>query len=294
MSKSKLFKANEKEEARKMVQSQPSSVIKPLHGLQARGVTIGVETDQEFDEAWDKALNATKNKEILVEENFQNGILGRYLVVDGKCVAVSEFTKPFVIGNGKDSIEELIYQKNEIRKANPHLRSAMIKVTDTQKKTILSQGYNISSILEKGKKVVIDHRANPQVGSDTIDITDIVHPLFKKVAEAATNAIPGLYVAGIDVLAHDHTIEPKQENYRIIEVNNRAGMAGHLYPMYGNSRNVIEVLGKHLLKTARVNSLINNTRKSNYDLLKSKHNKINLTDVDLLKQRNNDNVFSAK
>jgi len=283
VAKSKLFEANEKEEARAFAKNLPSAVVKPLFGNQAKGVSIGVEGDLEFDRAWDEAINVSRYKKVLVEENFQNGILARYLVVNGKCISVVEFTAPFVTGNGKDTIEELIEQKNQIRKLNPHLKGGLLVINDHTKKTIKNQGYDLSDIPQKGEEILLDHKANPNVGSDTIDITDDVHPLFKKVAEDATKAIPGLYIAGIDLLAHDHTIEPKKDNYNIIEMNNKAGLGAHAYPLYGYPRNVIKIIGNHLLKLIKIDNLNTHIKSIPYESHKTENNEGRKFDLNLLK-----------
>jgi len=227
-----------------------------------------------------------KKRGILVEEYFKNGVLARYLVVDGTFVCASEFTKPYVVGNGEDSIEELFKQKNELRKANPHLHGVQLSFSEVYKKNIKKQGYTLSSVLEDGKKLVLDYKANPHAGSDTIDITDSIHPLFKKVAEDAAKAIPNLTVAGIDLLAHNHSVAPDKNNYRIIEINHRPGLAGHIYPMYGSPRDVIEVVGEHILKTCRVENLKKLLNTQNNELLNSRHQKINIDDPVIKNERN--------
>lgn len=265
VTQSKLFLESEKEQAKEMAKSLSNAVVKPLDGNQAKGVSIGVEGDSEFDIAWDLALKASRLKKVLIEENFQRGILGRYLVIDGKCISVVEFTKPYIIGNGKDTIEELIHKKNETRKLNPHLKNSLLVINENHKKNIKEQGYHLLSIPKEGEKIVLDYKANPKIGSDTVDITDKVHPLFKKLAEKAIKAIPGLYVAGVDLLALDHTIEPNNNNYRIIEMNNRPGLGGHLYTLYGYPRNVVNSIEKHIFRTIRINSLTNHLKKSSVD-----------------------------
>ncbi|NLJ18735.1 acylphosphatase [Globicatella sulfidifaciens] len=258
---SELFENTEKDKAKAFARQLKSAVVKPLLGNQARGVTIGVETDAEFDLAWDDALKITKGK-ILIEENFTNGILARYLVVDGKCVSVVEFPYPCVIGNGKDTIEELITQKNECRKLNPHLSQGLIKISKTTSKYLKQQGYTLSSIPTNGTKVILDQKANPKIGSDTVDITDNVHPLFKRLAEKATNAIPGLTVSGIDMLALDHTKEPTTDNYSIIEMNNRPGLGGHIYTLYGYPRDVIKTIAQHMVNTLKIDNLTRTIKSS--------------------------------
>ena len=61
-------------------------------------------------------------------------------------------------------------------------------------------------------------------------ITERVHPSYMKAAERAVAAIPGLGLAGLDVIAEDWT---KPGRYWVIEVNSAPGIKGHHRPTKG-------------------------------------------------------------
>ncbi|MTI95320.1 MAG: ATP-grasp domain-containing protein [Firmicutes bacterium] len=247
----KVFSEDKKELAKKYLCKFDKAVIKPVDGRKGKGVTLGV-LPANFDKAWNYAIDNSKSKRIIVEEMFE-GIYTRFLVVDGKCEAVLKVSEPNVVGNGKDSIETLIEKKNKIRSLNPHLKRGLIQVDEHRISILKEQGYKLKSIPKKGKYVRIDKKANCAAGSDSSDITNEVHPQFKKIAELATQVIPGLDVAGLDFLIKDPTQVPTSDNYVVIENNGQPVLAGHMFPFYGEPIKIVDIIADKDLR--RVNAL---------------------------------------
>ena len=274
ITRGEVFSKGEKSRAIKWFRRLKRVVVKPSDGNQSRGVTVDINNVADFKVAWKKALETSKEKKVIVEEHF-DGILGRYLVVNDKCIAVTEFTKPFVVGDGMSTVKELIEQKNTIRQKNPHLRNS--KMNCHSYKELLDQNnYTLDSILSNGERLILEHKANPHVGSDTIDITDRVHPEFKKIAEIVVGNIPGLYISGLDILAKSHEYKPQQDNFVVIEINRKPGLGGHSFPLYGKPRDPIKMIADYIINDAKskkkapmslsdskVNAWQNNMRKLN-------------------------------
>lgn len=246
----KSFSIKEKENALNYALSLPASVIKPSDGNKGKGVTVGVKNKEEFEDAWNNAVSVTGNK-ILLEEQFIGGTEARYLVVNGICVAVFACFPPNIIGNGIDTIEKLISQKNKIRLKNPHLKSRLIKINNHRISIINNQGYTLSSIPDDGVMVMLDLKSSVATGGDSIDITDETHILYKKLAEKAVNSIPCLDIAGVDIIAHNHFQEPQENSYTILEINTRPGIGGHHYPLYGKSRNAAGFIAEYCINRVK-------------------------------------------
>lgn len=70
-------------------------------------------------------------------------------------------------------------------------------------------------------------------------ITEKVHPTYLRAAESAVAAIPGLGLAGLDVIAEDWT---KPGRYWVIEVNSAPGIRGHQKPTRGRGFNVAKAI----------------------------------------------------
>lgn len=89
-------------------------VIKPLDGKGGRGVITGID---DFKELFDN-INYLKNdlniNEIIVEEYIE-GEDYRAFVIGDKVIGAFRRLPPHVIGDGKNSIKELLKRKNQIR-----------------------------------------------------------------------------------------------------------------------------------------------------------------------------------
>ncbi|MFJ8235750.1 hypothetical protein ACIQ34_08385 [Ureibacillus sp. NPDC094379] len=243
----KYFGRGEKKKAAAYASSLSACVIKPSDGHKGNGVSVGVKNEQEFHNAWNTAIKNTQGG-VLVEEQFIGGIEARYLVVHGRCVAVLQRIPPSVVGNGNDTIETLIKKKNEERKKNPHLRNRLIKINSHRLTILKGQGFNLLSIPPNGVRVLIDWKAGFSTGADSYDITDKVHPSFKKLAERAATNIPGLDTVGIDIIAHNHMKEPTSDNYIVVEANTRPGILGHHFPVVGKPRNVARNIAEYTVQ----------------------------------------------
>jgi len=255
VAKGKTFNFNQEEDALDYARTFNSVVIKPRHGHQGRGVTVGVSNEEEFSVAWKEALQ-NKKKHVLIEEEFTGGKELRYLVIGGKYAAAILRIPPSVIGNGIDTIEELIHKKNQQRALNPNLTSKLIKINSHRKSLIKKQGYELQDVLEKDKELLIDSKAGLTSGGEPMDMTDKVHESFKRIAERAATAIPGLEVVGVDLLAKDHSKPATKDNYIVIEINTRPGLGGHLYPVHGTSRNVAKTIVEYMISKYAVNNEI--------------------------------------
>lgn len=246
VARGEAFDIGDRKGARKLVQSLGRAVIKPVDGNKGKGVAVDIGLD-EFDEAWKSAVKTTR-KQVLVEEYFSGGQEARYLVVDGQCVAVSMRIPPRVEGDGKSTIAELIEQENAARQKNPNLIKRPLKVDASRLAGLKQRGHELSSVLAPGETVIIDTKANLSTGANSVDITDEVHPSMRRVAEEVALAIPGLDIVGIDILARDHAAPAEAGSYIIVEANTRPGIGGHLYPTYGEPRNVARIIAESVAR----------------------------------------------
>ena len=72
-------------------------------------------------------------------------------------------------------------------------------------------------------------------GGDSIDVTDQVPEVFKKVAVEASQAV-GAKICGVDMMIQD--LEDEHFSYAIIELNLNPAIHIHCYPYIGKERNV--------------------------------------------------------
>ena len=79
--------------------------------------------------------------------------------------------------------------------------------------------------MPKGKKIYLLDNANLSTGGDAIDVTNDIHPNFKKIAINITKDM-GLRICGVDMMITKGDIakNPKSCSYYIIEINAAPGL----------------------------------------------------------------------
>ena len=245
------FEINDRSAALEMVQELGLAVIKPADGNKGKGVSVGV-SPKNFDDAWKSAVEYSSSK-VLVERCFDGGVEARYLVIDGKCVAVCSRIPPFVIGDGVSSIVELNEMRDNFRmKCNPSRKRKKTIIDEHRKNLLAENGFTIDSVPECGEKVLLDWKAGLSTGGDSRNITSQVHPEMMHVAEAIAWAVPGLDIYGVDILARDHGSKPTKDNYIVIEANTRPGLSGHQYPDFGEAIDVCSLFVESIMRRMRI------------------------------------------
>lgn len=237
----RAFKKNQKREAAEFLLRIQPAVVKPVDGQKGRGVSVGI-TIENFGEAWD-AASAVARHGILLEKQ-ESGQEARYLVIDGTCVAVCGRLPPAVIGDGVSTVQQLIDQQNSSRRLNPNLVDRPIKIDAHRTRILLSQGFELNSVPHIHQRVIIDFKAGISSGGDSQNLTESVHPSMKAVAEVVAKNIPGLDVAGVDIICQDHSLPAEANGYIIIEANTKPGMGAHMFPVYGEPINVCRYIAE--------------------------------------------------
>ncbi len=213
-------------------------VIKPLNGNHGKGATVGIKTLEDAKVAFEKAQEYSRW--VIVEKQ----IIGsdfRALVVNNRLIAVAERVPANVVGDGKQTIEELIAETNaDPRRGYGHENVlTQIDIDNQTLRCIRNAGYEVESVLPKGERLYLKTTANISTGGTAIDVTDEVHPenvfLFERIAR-----IIGLDVAGVDIIAQNVSEPLHESGGGIIEVNAAPGFRMHLSPSEGIGRNVAE------------------------------------------------------
>ena len=144
-----------------------------------------------------------------------------------------------VVGDGKHSIEELV----EIINSDPRRGVGHEKVLtrlefDHQAERLLKKlGYDHKSVPDKDQVVYLRSTANLSTGGTAIDVTDVIHPDNREMAERTIKAI-GLDIGGVDFLTKDITESYRDTGGGICEVNAGPGFRMHVAPSEGTPRDV--------------------------------------------------------
>ena len=211
-------------------------VIKPQDGNQGKGVTANVTTREHLNIAY--AAAAEVSSEVMVER-YIPGYDFRLLVVGNQVVAAARRDPPMVVGNGENTVRELVEQVNsDPRRSEGHATTlTKIRIDEIALARLALQGYNPDSIPKKGARVVLRNNANLSTGGTATDVTDDVHPEMAASAVAAAQMV-GLDICGVDVVCNSVLQSLQEQEGGIVEVNAAPGLRMHLHPSYGKGRAV--------------------------------------------------------
>ncbi|MDP2762897.1 MAG: hypothetical protein Q8O27_00030 [Enterobacteriaceae bacterium] len=213
-------------------------VMKPFDGAHGNLVFIGPKDKRDCNEARKKIIK--KSKYILVEKEFK-GKEFRFIATASKVIAVTYRDPANVIGDDIHNIKELVKIKNSdpMRGEKNKKPLTKIKIDNITKQNLIEQNIKLDYIPVKGEKIYLRKESNISTGGDSIDVTDLVHPEFKKIAIKSVQAIPGLAYAGVDLMTNkDISEKPTKNSYIIVEINSSPGIYPQHFPYQGKSRNV--------------------------------------------------------
>lgn len=213
-------------------------VLKPLDGNHGRGVCIKLKDADEVRRFFSIAVAESRAGSVVVE-TFVSGKDYRILVVDNQVVAVAERVPAHVIGDGEDSIAQLIEQTNADSRRGIGHEKILTRITiDAQTiESLQRQGLTLDDVPLEGQFVQLKQTGNMSTGGTSIDRTDDTHPDNIEIARQAAMVV-GLDVAGIDFIASDIAQSVRQSGGAIVEVNAGPGFRMHTHPTEGHPRHV--------------------------------------------------------
>lgn len=213
-------------------------VLKPLDGNHGRGVGINLADEAAVRAHYPLAHDATRSGTVIVE-SFIIGRDYRVLVVGGRVVAVAERVPAHIVGDGGQTVRELVEATNaDPRRGVGHEKVlTRIHFDDAAIELAARQGYAPDDVPPAGTWVQLALTANMSTGGISIDRTDEIHPDNAMIAAQAAQVI-GLDVAGIDFLTPDIAQSVKEVGGAICEVNAGPGFRMHTHPTEGIPRDV--------------------------------------------------------
>jgi cyanophycin synthetase len=213
-------------------------VTKPLDGNHGRGVSINLTDEDQVTEGFETALASARGRSVALE-SYLTGFDHRMLAVNNKLVAVAKREPGHVIGDAKHTIEELVDIVNQDpRRGIGHEKVLTRLEIDKQAEELMSKAaYDKDTKLKDGEKFYLRATANLSTGGTATDVTDIVHPDNRDMAERAIKAV-GLDIGGVDFLTDDISRSYKEIGGGIVEVNAAPGFRMHVAPSEGEPRDV--------------------------------------------------------
>jgi len=211
-------------------------VTKPYNGNHGRGISIRLTADEDVAQGF---LVAREHSRSVIVETFLEGDDHRLLVVHGELVAATRRTPGHVVGDGEHTIAQLIDIVNtDPRRGVGHEKVLTRLELDAQAHKMLERaGLQSDSVPDKGRVVYLRSTANLSTGGTATDVTDVIHPDNREMAERAVRAI-GLDVGGVDFLSKNITESYRSIGGGICEVNAAPGFRMHVAPSEGTPRDV--------------------------------------------------------
>ena len=218
-------------------------VVKPTTGSHGDGVYANIESIEELEQILKYTFPNKGKREVLIEE-YVNGIDYRVLVVGDKASAIMERIPAHVIGDGVNTLRQLItkFNKNPLVGKKHEKPMCKIRLNGEIKRMLNKKGINLAYVAEKNKKIFLRQNANISTGGIGRDATDTAPPLVSAIAIQATKAI-GMQIAGADVL-----YDPLSKKAYILELNNTPGIDIHHFPVIGKSQNVALDIVEYICK----------------------------------------------
>lgn len=232
----KLFKVTDKLNAWGYAKNNIPVVIKPLSGSGGKGVTTNITSWDEFNLAWSELdNNSTRN---IIVEDYITGQDYRLICIGDKLSAVTQRIPAYVVGDGVNSINELIDIKNNARKKLPNFGSHLIKLTNKNIFDLKKKGIDTYSILKTGQYLEFDEVANIGSGGESIDMTDVVHPDWESIAVKIRKTLFNPIHVGIDLQVEDISKSPNEQKWAVLEVNSNPEFGLQHFPFKGKPRDI--------------------------------------------------------
>ncbi|MFT3897102.1 MAG: cyanophycin synthetase [Thermomonas sp.] len=209
-------------------------VLKPYNGNHGRGITINVIGEDEVRAGFEAAREHSRS---VIVETYLAGDDHRLLVVNGELIAATRRTPGHVVGDGKSTVAELVEVVNsDPRRGVGHEKVLTKLKLDREAELMLERvGYTADSVPKADEVVPLRSTANLSTGGTATDVTDIIHPDNRAMAERAVRAV-GLDVGGVDFLSTNIAESYKSIGGGICEVNAAPGFRMHIAPSEGTPR----------------------------------------------------------
>lgn len=193
-------------------------VVKPARGEQGRGVFVDLRRRSEVLVAYETARRLGDQ---VIAEEFVTGEDLRIIVIDGEVVAAAIRRPATIVGDGTHTVIELI-EKQSRRRAAATGGESRIPLDEETERCVRAAGFGFTDVLPQGEALAVRKTANLHTGGTIHDVTEHLHP------ELAAAAIRAAGVLHMPLVGFDFIVRaPDQPHYRIIEANERPGLANH-------------------------------------------------------------------
>ncbi len=219
------------DEAETFMREQGDIVVKPPDAAHGHGVTVGVADVPALRRAIDFARAVSSSKTVLLQQKISGSDL-RMLVIAGTFVAAVRRIPASVIGDGTQTIRQLIEHENATnpeRGKNDEKRLSLISLDASER----FLGNKLDTVVPAaGEEITVVGTANIGAGGRAIDYTDKVPKEVIAAAETFARTVK-VMACGVDFIWNEDSGE-----FFFIEGNACPGFCLHIEPAEGTSRPV--------------------------------------------------------
>jgi cyanophycin synthetase len=197
-------------------------VCKPSNGTHGDGVGLDLRTLDQVT-AHSSRFAAAYPSFILEEQ--VDGTDLRLQAVGGVLVAACVREAAFVVGNGRDTVAELIAARQRvIRAQNPANR---LELDDAGRALLRAQGLAVDAVPDDQRRVRLERIANMSCGALASDVTDQIHPRYHDWLERIARRL-ALRVFAVDLMTRGHRADPDASAV-VLEINARPEWLHHTF-----------------------------------------------------------------
>ena len=192
-------------------------IVKPNSGSQGSGVAK-VYTKRDFYRAMRFVF--TRDRVALVQTQV-SGKEYRIVVLDDKVISAYQRIPLNIVGDGKSTVRQLLTKKQKQFASSG--RDTIIRAEDARiTENLKRQGFTMRSVVASSQRIWLLDNANLSTGGDAVDVTEMIHSDFKKIAIRLTKDM-GLRMCGVDVMVNGD-IADRPSTYWVLEINAAPGL----------------------------------------------------------------------
>lgn len=223
------------------------AVVKPKSTNFGQGITI-FEQGADRETLRTAAEHALGYDDVIIIETYIPGLEYRFLVIDGQVAGVLHRSPAQVKGDGVHTIQELVEEKNMHPYRSTGYRTPLISIQlgSTELEYLARHHKDAQTVPTAGEVVFLRPNSNISTGGDSIDVTDIVAPIFIQRAEKAARAFNAAF-CGVDMIVED--LRNPHSSWAIIEVNFNPAIHIHSFPLEGSERNIASLVLDTIFKS---------------------------------------------
>jgi len=206
-------------------------VLKPIDGMQGKDVNTFIKNIEQFRKILEELLD------VYDKVMFENQVYGdnyRIFVFNDQVMDVIKREQPFVIGNGKKTVKDLIEDKNILQK-----KKKLFPTNNLDWNYIEEQGFKENSILPENKKIFITNTINFHNGANPVRVNINNIPDVNKEMFIKAHKLIGLDCSGIDYMSYDISIPYYENDGHIIEINDMVDTKIHIDADNGKNPNFL-------------------------------------------------------